>query len=545
MLSDTQSTAIQQLIHSFESNNSPGMALGIIHKGAFVFQQCVGLANLEDRIPITSHTVFEVGAMAKQFTAACLALLIEQGKVDLEDNIAPFFPQMPNYGHTIQLQHLVYHTSGLPDYLELAHLKGLGNDAHYDSDFALKLVFSQPHLAFLPGEEERYCNTNYLLIGQIIQSISGLGLRQFAAHHIFDPLKMHQTFFQDNAHEVIPNRAIGYSVSETQHSEVFPAGINVIGDGGLRTSLDDLLQWDQNFYQNKLGQQTESFNRLLLRPGSLNDGTRFDYGFGLILSDYCGMPTQRHGGVFAGFCAEMIRFPNAQLSIICLSNQANMTPWTLVEQVAAIVFDLEPKANSPRNNAWAVDLQPATDLPEELLEQYVGYYDLGAASPLEVIKKEGALLLRYGAEEELLIVPKTSQVFVEPSYNITIKFFNFDSKGAPFLLFKTPEQEIIAAKVLPPNQTIGDLNHYQGNYYCASLKVVYCLFIEDNLLYLSIDFAPAIPLYFSEADFAETGLGIIHFFRDNQNQVNGFWLNTEHIHHLEFKKLHQPQHSHE
>ncbi|OJJ15596.1 hypothetical protein BKI52_37570 [marine bacterium AO1-C] len=536
-LSEQQIDAINQLIEPFDQNNSPGFAFGVIHQGKFVLKKCLGLANIEDHIPITSQTVFDVGSMAKQFTAACLALFIEQEEIHLEDDIAQFFPQMPDYGHALKLKHLVYHTSGLKDYLELAYLKGLDDYAHYDTDFALNLIFSQPDLDFIPGNEERYSNSNYVLLGQVIQSVSGQSLRQFAAQHIFTPLGMHQTLFQDNAREVIPHRAIGYGATQANNFEVFTSGVSVVGDGGLRTSLDDLLQWDQNFYHNLLGKKDSSFTDLLCAPGSLNDGTHFDYGFGLILGTYQGMLTQRHGGAFAGFCAELIRFPSKQLSIVCLANQSDVAPWTLVEQIANILFDVGQETKKVAQEATNVDFQPVENLSEALLTQYVGHYDLGAASPLEIVKKETHLFLRYGAEDELSILPKTPQTFVELDYGIEITFMNFQPDKVPFLIFKASQQEIIAAKVAPPSRAFGNFDAYVGDYYCASLKVVYCLFIEDNVLYLNINFDKKTPLYFSETDFAETTLGIIRFFKNNHQQIAGFWLNTERADHLEFIKL--------
>ncbi|HAS41444.1 MAG TPA: hypothetical protein DCS93_13245 [Microscillaceae bacterium] len=534
----TKKNIIEQLLQPFDQNNSPGLALGIIQKEAFVFKKCLGLANLEDQVPITSQTVFDVGSMAKQFTAACVALLIEQGEVLLEDGIEQFFPQMPDYGHSIKLKHLIYHTSGLQDYLELAYLKGLDDYAHYDADFALQLIFSQPILNFIPGSEERYSNTNYLLLGQIVQLVSGQSLRQFAADNIFTPLGMHQTFFQDNANELVPHRAIGYAISPADQVEKFVSGSSVVGDGGLCTSLDDLLKWDHNFYHNQLGEKKANFNDLLLTPGILNDGTRFDYGFGLLLGNYKGVFAVRHGGAFAGYCAEMIRFPQEQLSIVCLANRSALAPWTLVEQVANILFDFEQNTDTktsihPSPNSF----EPLKNIPKTLLEQYIGYYDLGAASPLEIIQKEEKLLLKYGAEDELTILPKTPQVFLETNYDIEIQFVNFQPDKKPFLVFKTAQQEIIAAKIPAPNQVFSDLTTYTGDYYCASLKVVYCLFMKDNALYLSIDFGKPMSLHFSEADFAETILGILRFFRDSQQQVTGFWLNAERTDHLEFIKL--------
>ena len=538
VLSETQIRKINQLFIQFEQEGSPGVALGIIHQGTFILKRGYGLANIEDNIPISSQTIFNVGSVAKQFTATCAALLIEQGDLSLEDSIATYFPQMPDYGHKILIRHLIYHTSGLRDYQELVYLKGLDDHSCYDSDFALRLLFSQTTLNFAPGEEERYSNSNYLLLGQIIQLVSGKSLRQFAEECIFTPLGMKNTFFQDNFAEIIPNRAIGYALNQSNDFEAFTSKIDVVGDGGLRTNLDDLLLWDQNFYRNTLGSNNASLINLLTAPGQVNDGTQFNYGFGLILGNYHGMAIQRHGGAFAGYCAEMLRFPKEQTTVICLANLSNLSPWVLAEQVAHVLFDL-PQANieGEENNDGVVGFEPLEEISADLLKQYVGYYDLGAASPLEIVTENGMLLLKYNEEESLPLLAKSTKVFIEPTFQVELQFKNFHSDKSSFLIFKTSQQEIIAAKVNYSQAVSFDLTTYTGNFYCEALKVVYSLFIQENNLYLAIDFQKPITIHLSDANFADTTLGIIHFFRNDENQVLGFWLSTEQSDRLQFIKL--------
>ncbi|WP_299465818.1 serine hydrolase [uncultured Microscilla sp.] len=530
-------TFIDQLFAQFPTQNAPGLALAVIQKGQCVLQQNYGLANLAENTAISSSTVFDIGSTAKQFTAACVALLIENGDLNLEDNVQTFVSNLPDYDYPLQIKHLIYHTSGLKDYLELAHLRGMDEHAHYNTAYALQLLLHQPDLNFVPGDEERYSNSNYLLLGYIVAQVSGQSLREFAHQHIFEPLGMHNTHFHDYFAEITPHKAVGYLPDPKGGYQEFTSKIDVVGDGGLYTTIEDLIRWDQNFYDNQLGEQNSDLIKLMTTPGRLNDDTAFEYGFGLILGKHQGKTIQRHGGAFAGYCAELLRFPEEKLSVIILANLATLSPWTIAEQVAEVFLGnapLPPVALTTTHSPAT----PALQLPKELLTQYTGGYDLGAATPLEVIQEAGQLLLKYGAEDILQLTPQAEGVFTEPEYNIIIEFKQSKGARVPFMVFKTPDQEIIAAKVpISHHVDVEMLKPYTGSYYCATLKVVYDLFVTEKGLQLSIDFSPPFLLHLTDTDFAEGTIGSFRFFRNNDHSIREFTLNTGRADYLQFIKL--------
>lgn len=521
------------------SDNTPGCVLAVIHKGKFAFQKSYGLANLGEHVAITADTVFDVGSVAKQFTAACIALLVERKELDLEDDIRAFFSDMPDYSYPILLKHLLHHTSGLKDYQELAYLKGLDEHTYYDTAYATRLLFNQPDLNFVPGDEERYSNSNYMLLGQVVEFVSGLSLREFADQHIFEPLGMLDTHFHDRFAEIVPRFAVGYVPDGAGDYEEFTSKIDVVGDGGLYTTLNDLLRWDQNFYANQLGNQSPALLQLMTTPGRLNDDIAFDYGFGLILGTYEDKPVQRHGGVFAGYCSEMIRFPQEQLTVVCLANLATIAPWTVAEEVADLFFGNASEVIGQASTAPAPgDFEPVQNVNEVSMEEFVGGYDLGAATPLEVIQEEGNLMLKYGAEDILTLFAKSETVFFEPEYSILVQFRKSAGAGVPFMVFKTPDQEIIAAKV-PVKKMVDTqaLKIYEGDYYCEALRMVYRLFVDEKGLQVSIDFNPPVLLHLTETDFAEGSLGSIQFFRKEDSSIREFNLNSGRADYLRFVRL--------
>jgi CubicO group peptidase (beta-lactamase class C family) len=276
------------------------------------------MANLEHNIPISSTTVFRIASTSKQFTATCVILLAEQGKLSLNDDVRKYLSEMPEYESPITIRHLIHHTSGIRDYLELIELAGMSDHDYYTDEEALEMLTRQKELNFKPGDEYLYSNSGYLLLSIIVQRGSGKSLHEFAEEHIFKPLGMRNTHFHDDHRMIVKNRAAGYSPRENDGYQIRMTTLDIVGDGGVFTTIEDLFLWDQNFYHNRLGEK--NLISQLLTPGMLNNGEKLNYAFGLAVSDYRGLRLISHGGSFAGFRAQMIRFPEQKLSVICLAN---------------------------------------------------------------------------------------------------------------------------------------------------------------------------------------------------------------------------------
>jgi len=347
---------VDHVFAAYVKPDSPGCALGVVRNGKFIYKRGYGLGSLELGVPLTPESVFYMGSASKQFTAASVVLAAEQGYLSLDDDVHKYVPELPDYGKPITLRQMLHHTSGFRDVLGLLVLSGRNiEDIHSTAEF-LDLVSRQKALNYTPGDEYLYSNTNFFLMSVVIPRATGKTLSQFAEENIFKPLGMTHTRFYDDHSVVIPGRVPAYSPRPSGGFRIdWSTNFDKVGDGGLMSNVDDLLLWDRNFYDNKLGKGT--LLRELQTQGVLNNGKQIRYALGLVVAKYRGLPTVEHGGALFGYRTELLRFPQQDFSVICLCNVGTAQPSELAYQVADIY--LADKLSSEQSDAAAkVDPHP-------------------------------------------------------------------------------------------------------------------------------------------------------------------------------------------
>jgi CubicO group peptidase (beta-lactamase class C family) len=239
---------VDKLFAQWDKPDSPGCALGVIKGGKLVYKCGYGSANLDYNAPLTSESVFYIASTSKQFTAASILLLVRRGAISLDDDIRKYFPELPKYEAPITVKHLVHHTSGVRDYLELMGMADRRTDGPFGNEVAVELIARQKGLNFKPGEKFLYSNSNYVLMAEIVRRASGKSLREFADENIFRPLGMTNTHFNDDLTAVVKNRVVSYAPISPGRFRQFVKTIEAMGDGNLLTTVEDLAKWDQNFY---------------------------------------------------------------------------------------------------------------------------------------------------------------------------------------------------------------------------------------------------------------------------------------------------------
>ena len=247
-----QQARIDSIFSKWDSPDSPGGTVGIIKEGKLVFAKGYGSANLDYKIPNKNKTVYRIGSTSKQFTAACIILLSQQGKLSLEDKLIQYFPDFPAYANNISIQHLLNHTSGIRDYLILARLAGLATEDHYTDKMVEKWLMNQQELNFNPGDEYLYSNSGFWLLGQIVEIVSGVSMAEYAKENIFIPLEMNDTHFHNDHKQIVKNRASGYRPSRKGGYSISMTTLDMIGDGGIFTTVEDLAKWDTSFYGSEI-----------------------------------------------------------------------------------------------------------------------------------------------------------------------------------------------------------------------------------------------------------------------------------------------------
>lgn len=384
---------------------TPGMAVAVVRDERVVFVRGYGMANLDHSVPISGHTVFDIGSTSKQFTAACVLLLEEERKLALTDDVRKYIPELPRYDAVITIAHLMHHTSGLRDYTAVMSLGGLSMEPDYSEAFLLGVICRQKGLNFAPGERFSYSNTGYFLLGEIVRRVSGMPLARFAQERIFRPLGMDSTVFMDDHTAVIRHRAESYYPREdgTGRYVVSISLMDNVGDGGVYTTVEDLAKWDANFYGNRLGAGKPRFISRMLEEGVLSSGQPIGYASGLFIGSHRGEKMVFHSGGWRGFRAEMIRFPERRLSVICLANVGSAHPSAVARQVADLYL---PAGGGGEEDAAGTSVAepsaaPTVTIAEQEWGKFLGRYK-AEAGPTWTLTRRG---------NELAVVSTTGLAF--------------------------------------------------------------------------------------------------------------------------------------
>src|SRR5580693_8208012 len=402
---------IDKVFEKWDKPDSPGCSLGVYKDGKIAYKRGYGMANLNDDIPNTPATVFHVASMSKQFTAASIVLLAQQGKLSLDDDVRKYIPELPDFGQRITIRHLIHHTSGLRDQWNLLDLAGwrYSLDLITDDD-VMSVMTRQKDLNFKPGEKHVYCNTGYTLMGLIVKRVSGMSLREFTAKNIFEPLGMTHTHFRDDHAEIVKHNALGYGQEDKNKPfRLSVTNFDTVGATSLHTTVEDLQLWDENFYHPRLGDQ--AFLEQMLERGKLNNGEQLDYAFGLVVSKYKGLPTVDHGGADAGYRSDLTRFPEQHFSAAVLCNSADANPTGLVHQVADIFLAKDLKAPDTTSATDSVKSSPASLTAEQMAALAGIYWNHENDGFERVLLKDGKLHIDLGGDEVHPLKPASDAHF--------------------------------------------------------------------------------------------------------------------------------------
>ncbi len=343
---------------------APGCAAGVSLNGESVFEKAFGLAEMEHNIANTPQTIFESGSVAKQFTAAALVLLEQEGKLKIDDPVRKFIPELPDYGSPLTIRHLLNHTAGLRDWGSVMALTGAGRgDRVVTQAIALDVIYRQKGLDFRPGAEYSYSNSGYQLATEIVERVAKQKFPAFVDERLFKPLGMKSSSWRDDHRRLVPGRAQGYS----RAGQNAPWALNmpimdVYGNGGMLTTAGDWLKWNAMLDSASMGKPLVD---ALETQGLLNDGRRIGYALGLQVGDYRGMRDVSHGGSTAGYQTFLARYPDQKVSVAVLCNGTSPSAGGLAAAITDEIFGPFPAA-TPQP-------QPVS-LSEDHLKKFVGLW---------------------------------------------------------------------------------------------------------------------------------------------------------------------------
>lgn len=517
---EPDAATVDQIFSAYDKSGSPGCSLGVIHDGSFVYRHGYGQGSLELAVPLTSESVFYMGSVSKQFTAASILIAAHRGLLSLDDDVHKYIPELPDYGHPITLRRMLHHTSGFRDVLELLELSGRNAADIHPFPELLDLVTRQKGLNFTPGDYFLYSNTNYFLLAEVVHRASKEPISQFAQENIFEPLHMTHTRFYDDRTAVVPGRVAAYAPSPKGGFLVgWSTNFDKVGDGGLMSSVDDLLHWDQNFYDDKLAEG--SVVKELQVRGRLNSGREIDYALGLQIGDYRGLPTVEHGGALFGYRTELLRFPQQRFTVICLCNLAAVNPMLLAHKVADVYLEGEFPKPAPSTKGRDTTPHDKSHSRKQASDptQFAGTYENDVHNVIKFTTSDGQLAF---PGPKPLILDSTSPSHFAIGENL-IEFDTNKSKGVTSVkISRGANVDFTGVRVEVAHPDDAQLSSYAGSYHSEELDTDLTLLVENGALLMRQKWDDPLTLQALAKDEFQAAGPVIVFRRDSSNKVTGF-----------------------
>ena len=340
------SSQIDAIFGPLKSSNAPGAAVVVIRDGKPVFRRGYGVTDLRTMHGITAQTDFRLASFTKQFTAACIMLLVKDGRLHYDDHLTDVFPEFPAYGKAITIRNLLNHTSGLPDYEDILEKQYPNTPDEKIPQIldagVLKLLEQQSAGKFPPGAKWEYSNSGYAVLAMIVEKVSGQPFGEFLHERIFVPLQMDHTLAYEKSKNEVTDRAYGHTKEKNGWRETDQSSTSaVLGDGGIYSSIDDLAKWDRALREHTLLSEAEMQPALtpVQVTGGAADGPNVHYGFGWFLDPYRGHRRMSHDGETIGFRTTIQRFPDDKLTVIVLANRSDVNPQALALKAADLYLN--------------------------------------------------------------------------------------------------------------------------------------------------------------------------------------------------------------
>jgi CubicO group peptidase (beta-lactamase class C family) len=469
---------VAAVFKDYTKPGSPGCTVGVYRGAGIVHTAAFGMANLDHDVPLTPASVFHVASVSKQFTAAAILLLAQDGKLSLDDDVRKHVPELPDFGKRLTLRHLVHHTSGIRDQWDMLNFSGwrYSRDLITDDD-VLSVLSRQKDLNFTPGERHLYSNSGYTLLAVVVARVSGKTFREFTTERIFKPLGMTNTHFRDNFGEIVKNQAYGYAPAGGAF-RLSVTNFDTAGATSLLTTVEDMAKWHANFDTPAVG--GEKLIAAMLERGVLNSGERIPYAFGLSHGTYRGLQTIGHGGADAGYRSSVVRFPEQRFGIAVLCNLATTNPGDLAQRVADVYLAdvLEPQTTAPDPAS-----QPEVPLPMEQLTKLAGlYWNESNATAMQFVVDGDRLAAVFGGSKQPL-KSLGGGSFVRQSGGTQQVTFDLSDGGGKRMWMGSPASPGNALeRVEPWTPTPVQLDAIAGVYRSDEIDIPYRLALKDGAL---------------------------------------------------------------
>jgi len=518
-----------QLLAPYDRVDGPGAVVSVWQNGKALFSKAYGMANLTYKVPFTVETPTNIGSTSKQFTAFAVMLLVEQGKVSLDDDVRKHIPELPDLGKTVTVRHILSHTSGYREFLNTIALTGrrLDHGDFIDRKEVIGVVQRQPALQNDPGAEFNYNNTAFGLAAVIVERVSGLDFPDFMAQHVFQPLGMLHTQVRRSPEEIVPGASEGYTPGEGGRWRAIGDLGGAVGAGGIYSTVGDLQRWAENLANPRVGSQATV--AAMMTANTLNDGKSSGYGLGLFIDKQGALKRVHHGGADVAHRSQLVYYPEINAGLTVQSNDAGFNSG-LAFRLAQAFFRtaMEPKVTA---SAPGATYDPATFVPASF-DAFVGRYALDAAPTviLTFSRVGDSLFTQVTGQQRFPIFPTSDSTFALRVVEASVTFHRAaDGTVSGATLHQGGNQHATrlageAAKPWEPGPEA--LAAFAGRYFSEELETYYTLTVTDGKLVLEhrrLDpntLTPGVEDVF-------TGNGVtLTFERDRNGRVIGFYASN-------------------
>jgi CubicO group peptidase (beta-lactamase class C family) len=514
---DAVSASQVDALFSAWTDATAGCAVGVSENGRVLLERAYGMADLEHRVANRTDTIFEAGSVSKQFTAAAVLLLAEDGKLSLDEPVRKYIPELPEHAAAITIRQMLHHTSGLRDWGNVAWIGGWPRGSRvYTHDHVLDILARQEALNFAPGTRWSYSNSGYNLAAILVSRVAGEPFAEFTRKRILEPLGMARTSWRDDFTRVVRDRAVAYAKAGDHYASDMPFE-NIHGNGGLLTTVGDLLRWNENFTTRKVG--GPDFAQVMQATGRLASGEETGYALGLGIARYQGLEEFSHSGSTGSYRSFLARFSEPHVSVAVLCNAGDSTPRQTLHAVADLYLRDRLRPDPPPK---------AVTLSGPELDAIAGLYR----------DMDRGYVVRIGRDgDQLRLADGTPLVTLSPTRVMDGdgSFMHFDRAGGA-LLDEGGGRPDIFERVPAVKPALAELEALAGTYSSDEAETTFIARVRDGALELTQRPATVYQLGPLYVDAFDSDLGTIIFRRDDQGVVTGLSVVQDRVWDLRFRR---------
>lgn len=519
--------AVSELFNDWNKSDHPGGVVLVAKNGEVLYSRAYGLASLEFGVRNTIETQFNIASITKQFTAFGILLLESEGKLSLDDDVHKYLPEVPDFGHLITIRHLLTHTSGLRSLHGMLEMAGWGAEDPRTTEDHWRFVLNQKELNFKPGEHYRYCNTGYILLGHIIESVTGQTYPTWMAENVFSRFGMDQTYVEDNFNNVVPGNARSYRKTENGWEKQIE-GSGYFGTGNIHSTVGDLHKWMLQYHAPS-SEYEALFSKQKTR-GVLNNGDTISYAFGIDRDYHAGHQRIQHGGANAGFRSFIAVYPEEQLEVIVLANFSSADVKGLNQKIAEMLLP-----SKRPNEVESI----ADDLNTNAFSSYAGFYWNEMEGYMREIKWENDTLWYKKKSSSIAMLPSSERKFyaVPESMDFQIEFISADTMISYSRGFKSGTLH----RFQPTTPSDELMKSYSGIFYSDELKTTYEIRVKEG----------EVEVYHNRRGWMQTlwimddvvvapwPVGTIRFFRNQAGEVDFLTFSNTRAYNVRFDRINE------